>query len=121
MDGHWFAGYGFQSFWDNEANRLELGQRRSFATVPDTAHSTFFEVLVYLGVVGLVLVLAVVALSIGRTWWTALTVPGWRTAWLAAIVTLALLENVTESMIRYHSIFWVLLIAPAFARTAIRS
>ena len=111
----WFAGYGFRSFWDTEAHRIALGQRREFTTVPDAAHSTFFEVLLYLGVVGLVLLLALVALSLGRTWWRAFGAPGWKTAWLAAVVTFALLENVTESMIAYHSIFWVLLIAPAFA------
>ena len=109
----WFAGYGFRSFWDTEAHRIALGQRREFTTVPDAAHSTFFEVLLYLGVVGLVLLLALVVRSLGRTWWRAFGAPGWKTAWLAAVVTFALLENVTESMIAYHSIFWVLLIAPA--------
>jgi exopolysaccharide production protein ExoQ len=114
-DNHWFAGYGFMSFWDTEANRLELGERRPFTTIPDTAHSTFFETLLFLGVVGLALLLAVVAVSLGRTWWSALTVPGWGTGWWVAVATFVLLENVTESMITYHSVFWVLLVAPAFA------
>jgi O-antigen ligase len=112
---HLFAGYGFMSFWDTEANRLELGERRRFTTIPDTAHSTFFETLLFLGLVGLALLLAVVAVSLGRTWWSALTVPGWATGWWVAVTTFVLLENVTESMITYHSVFWVLLVAPAFA------
>ena len=114
-ENHWFAGYGFMSFWDTEANRLELGERRAFTTIPDTAHSTFFETLLFLGAVGLVLLLVLVAVSLGRTWWSALTVPGWATGWWVAVATFVLLENVTESMITYHSVFWVLLIAPAFA------
>lgn len=115
MTGHWVAGYGFDSFWDDPANAAALSLRRDFASTPDASHSTFFEVLVYLGVVGLILVVALVALSIGVTWWRTLGAPGPATAWVAAVTTFALIENVTESMIRYHSIFWVLLVAPAFA------
>jgi O-antigen ligase len=114
-DNHWFAGYGFMSFWDTEANRLELGERRPFTTIPDTAHSSFFETLLFLGLVGLALLLAVVAVSLSRTWWSALTVPGWATGWWVAVATFVLFENVTESMITYHSVFWILLVAPAFA------
>lgn len=113
-DNHWLAGYGFMSFWDTEANRLELGERRPFTTIPDTAHSTFFETLLFLGIIGLGLLLVLVGVSLGRTWLAGFTDPGWTTGWWVAVATFVLLENVTESMITYHSVFWVLLIAPAF-------
>jgi hypothetical protein len=38
-------------------------------------------------------------------------------AWWAAVGMFAFIENVTESMIAYHSIFWVLLVAPGLAAT----
>jgi len=109
------AGFGFASFWDTEANRVALGERREFSTVPDAAHSSFMETLLFLGVIGLVLLLVVVAMSLGRTWWAALGGRSWPMAWWAAVSTFALVENVTESMIAYHSTFWMLLVAAGFA------
>lgn len=109
------VGFGFASFWDTEANRVALGERREFSTVPDAAHSSFMETLLFLGGIGLVLLLVVVAMSLGRTWLAALGGRSWPMAWWAAVSTFALVENVTESMIAYHSIFWVLLVAAGFA------
>lgn len=115
VKGRWATGFGFQSFWDDEQNRRELSERRSATWLPDAAHSSFMETLLFLGAIGLTLILIVVALSVGRTWWAALDSPSWSMAWWAAVATFALLENVTESMIAYHSIFWVLLVAAGFA------
>lgn len=115
MSGHWLTGYGYQSFWDDPAHREALGRLRDFSSVPDSAHSTFFEVLVFLGVVGVILLVVVVAISVGHTWWAALSVENWTMGWWVAIVTFVLFENLTESMITYHSIFWMLLVAAGFA------
>ena len=38
-------------------------------------------------------------------------------AWWAAVGMFAFIENVTESLIAFHSIFWLLLVAPGFAAT----
>ena len=65
-----FTGYGFASFWDdpdNIANQYDrIGRLGAFA------HSTFLEALLYLGAIGLGLLIVVVLFSLGRTWWTAL-------------------------------------------------
>lgn len=119
----WVTGFGFQSFWDDEANRRALSARRSVTWMPDAAHSSFMETLLFLGVVGLGLILIVVLLSFAGAWWSALGSSSWSMAWWVGVATFALLENLMESMIAYHSIFWVLLVAPglAVARAAVSS
>ena len=75
------------------------------------------ETLLYLGGVGVVLLLAVVVFGFGRTWWEALGGTSWAMAWWAAVGMFAFIENVTQSHIAFHSIFWLLLVAPGFAAT----
>jgi O-antigen ligase len=115
VEDRWLAGFGWFSFWDNPANRAELFERTGRQL--DSAHSTFMETLLWLGVVGLLLLLVVVLFGFGRTWWEALGGRSWAMAWWAAVGMFAFIENVTESMIAYHSIFWMLLVAPGFAAT----
>ncbi len=67
------------------------------------------ETLLFLGGIGLLVLLIVVILGFGRTWWIALECQSWAMAWWAATATFCLLENITESMIVYNSIFWWLL------------
>jgi len=119
----WATGFGFQSFWDDEANRRALSARRSVTWIPDAAHSSFMETLLFLGVVGLGLILIVVVVSFAGAWWAALGSSSWPMAWWVGVATFALLENLMESMIAYHSIFWVLLVAPGLAvvRAAVSS
>jgi exopolysaccharide production protein ExoQ len=113
VEDRWIIGFGWFSFWDDPDNRAELF-RRTGRTL-DTAHSTFMETLLFLGGIGLLLLCVVVLFGVGRTWWEALGGQSWAMAWWAAVGMFAVLENVTESMIAYHSIFWVLLVAPGFA------
>jgi len=115
VERRWVTGFGFQSFWDDEQNRIELSRRRSVTWVPDASHSSFMETLLFLGATGLTLILLLVALSVARTWWSALGSTSWAMTWWVAVATFALVENITESMIAYHSIFWVLLVAAGFA------
>lgn len=108
-------GYGWESFWNTPGVVTELGTLRYFSEVPTAAHSTFYEVLISLGVVGAVLLSLVVAASVGRLvhWaWPRATVEA---RWWVAVAAFALVENLTESMIGYHSPFWLLLIAAGFA------
>lgn len=115
VEDRWLVGFGWYSFWDDPANRAELFERTGRQL--DSAHSTFMETLLFLGGVGVVLLLAVVLFGFGRTWWEALGGTSWAMAWWAAVGMFAFIENVTESMIAYHSIFWLLLVAPGFAAT----
>jgi O-antigen ligase len=115
VEDRWLVGFGWYSFWDDPANRAELFERTGRQL--DSAHSSFMETLLFLGGVGVVLLLAVVLFGFGRTWWEALGGTSWAMAWWAAVGMFAFIENVTESMIAYHSIFWLLLVAPGFAAT----
>ena len=113
VEDRWLVGFGFQSFWDDDPRVTEHFDRTG--QLYDSAHSTFFDTLLFLGGIGLLLLLVVVALGVGRVWWEALGGQSWAMAWWTAVATFAFIENVTESMIAMHSIFWVLLIAPGFA------
>jgi O-antigen ligase len=108
-----FTGYGFASFWDDPDNIATQYDR--IGRLGAYAHSTFVEALLLIGIVGFALLVVVVVFSVGRVWWTAIGNTEWSMAWWAAAAMFALVENLAESMFLYHSIFWVLLIAPGFA------
>lgn len=108
VEDRWIVGFGFQSVGD-------IASDVGFSTAIGGAHSTFVETLLSLGAIGLILLLAVVVFNVGRVWWQALGGQSWAMGWWAAVSTFALMENVTESMLNYHSIFWVLLVSPGFA------
>ena len=115
VEDRWLVGFGWFSFWDDPANRAELFERTGQQF--DSAHSSFMETLLFLGGVGVVLLLVVVVFGFGRTWWEALGGTSWAMAWWTAVGTFAFIENVAESRIAFHSIFWLLLVAPGFAAT----
>jgi exopolysaccharide production protein ExoQ len=115
VEDRWLTGFGWYSFWDDPVHRAELFERTGRQL--DSAHSTFMETLLFLGGIGLLLLLVVVVFGVGRTWWEALGGNSWAMTWWAAVGMFAIIENVAESMIAYHSIFWVLLVAPGFAAT----
>jgi O-antigen ligase len=123
VSDRWLQGFGWASFWDDPANRAPFLDRIA-RTRPEwsddlaglnTAHSTFMEALLFLGAVGLVLVLLVVAVSLGTTWWEALGSTEAPMGWWAGVGSFALVENAFESMIAVNPLFWVLLVAPGFA------
>jgi O-antigen ligase len=78
-----------------------------------SAHGSFFEVWLGLGVVGLVPFLVVVALALHgavTAAWHRPSVDTW--AWLA-LVAFLVIENLTESFVLWFSYNWVLLMAAA--------
>ncbi len=115
VEDRWLVGFGWFSFWDDPSNRAELFERTGQQF--DSAHSSFVETLLFVGGVGVVLLLVVVVFGFGRTWWEALGGTSWAMAWWAAVGMFAFIENVAESRIAFHSIFWLLLVAPGFAAT----
>lgn len=113
VEDRWIIGFGFQSFWGTEVEVQASGAETAGAV--GSAQSSFVETLLYLGGIGLLLVLVVVIFGVGRVWWEALGGQSWAMGWWAAVATFVLVANFTESLIASHSIFWVLLVAPGFA------
>ena len=107
IDDRPIHGFGWESFWYTpELHTDELLQRGS-------AHGTIPELLLGVGVIGLLLWLIVVVVAVvgvGRAMWIRPSVETW--LW-SAVVMFLLIENVTESFVLWFSYNWVLLIAAA--------
>ena len=113
IDDRWVEGYGFFSFFEvpGRAAEQEFFDRGS-------AHSSFVEVLLGLGIVGLTLFTVVVVAAL----WNAVR-SAWRdpiaVAWMRlAVVVFLVTENLTESFILWFSYNWVILCAAALRRPA---
>ena len=102
-----FLGQGWEAFWHTPALHTdELLTRGS-------AHSTIVELLLGVGVLGLLLWLIVAGtavIGVGVRLWRDPDVEAW--LW-AAVVTFLLVENLTESFVLWFSYNWVLLTAAA--------
>ena len=108
------AGFGYRSFWDDPERVYPLWEITG--SVYDSAHSSFMETWLGLGLVGLILVIAILvqgSVQVARTVWdderTGVSIG------VAAVFVFVAIENLTESMISYHSMFWVLLVSCAAA------
>lgn len=110
LDGRWLHGFGFAAFWDdpgNQAGYITYSGRDWVAS----SHSTFVDTLVWLGVVGLALLVTAVAAGLGRLWWFAVSRGGWEATWWCGMGAFALIENLAESMWLLQSTFWMLLLS----------
>ena len=107
IDDRPLHGFGWESFWHTpNLHTDELLQRGS-------AHGSVPELLLGVGVIGLLLWLIVVIAAIagvGREMWNRPSVETW--IW-GAMITFLLIENLTESYVLWFSYNWVLLIAAA--------
>ncbi len=106
------VGFGYSSFWDDPDKVYPLYLRTG--SIYDSAHNSFYEVMVGQGLIGLALLLWITGVAIWRCWSGCWRTGSVRYRWWTAVATFVLIENLTESMITYHSIMWVLLIAAAF-------
>ncbi len=111
---HRIGGFGFGVFWDDPVNQFRYMSTTGRDWVA-SSHSTFVDGLIYLGATGVVLIVTVAGISLVRSYRAAI---GGRTPgaeFWAAVAAFALVENVAESMMGLHSVFWMLLIVPGFA------
>jgi exopolysaccharide production protein ExoQ len=109
---HPLRGYGFWAFWDRQdltaASYARLGPYGS-------AHNSVLEVLLMLGLVGLIFYLVICGAAIlgPLVWsWRRQSVAAW---WWSLVVVFLVAENLTESFVLWHSYIWVLFLAAAFA------
>ena len=103
LHGHGFAAvWSWPEFLDNH-DLLDRG----------SAHNGLLEVLLGLGVLGLVPFAAIVVLAVRNTGRDLLRNPGPDTWMWAAVVAVMLIENLTESFILRFSYNWVIIMAAA--------
>lgn len=108
---HPVRGYGFFAYWDTpavlESSIQQLG--RTYGS----AHNSWLEMMLGLGIVGLVLYIVVVLAALtghARAVWQRSTVARW---WWMAALALLLLENQTESFVLWFSYNYVLVLTAA--------
>ena len=98
-------GYGFYTFWDIDELTQHVLLRRG------SAHNSFVEVGLGLGLLGAVPFAAIVFLAARNTGLALWRRPGPDTWMGAALVAFLLVENLTESFVLWFSYSWVLLMA----------
>ena len=104
-------GHGFWAFWDR--GDLTQATYASLGTTYGSAHNSLLEVMLGLGVVGVVLYLFVAFSAIAGTFARAWRVASIGTWWWATLLVLLLVQNLTESFVLWHSSNWVLFVAAA--------
>lgn len=106
---HPVRGYGYWGFWENPA--LTQGTYDSVGTAYGSAHNSVLEVMLMLGVIGLILYLCVVLaaiVGISRWLWNAPSVASW---WWGVVLVYLVAQNLTESFVLWHSYNWMLFVA----------
>ena len=98
-------GYGFYTFWDIDELTQHVLLRRG------SAHNSFVEVGLGLGLLGAVPFAAIVFLAARNAGLAVWRRPGSDTWMGAALVAFLLVENLTESFVLWFSYSWVLLMA----------
>jgi exopolysaccharide production protein ExoQ len=111
--GRRWTGFGYASFWDDPNLVYPLYLRTS--TIYDSAHSTLMEMYVSLGIPGAAFTVLIAAGALAAL--AVLVWSGDRVSALTWAIVLAfvIVENLTESLIAYHSFLWSLLVAATFA------
>jgi exopolysaccharide production protein ExoQ len=106
-------GFGYGSFWDDPERVYPLYELTG--SVYGSAHSSFMETWLWLGLVGvglLAVLLVQAAARVGAIVWSGSNLG--TSAGVVAVGIFVLMENLTESMISLHSLFWTLLVGAAF-------
>ncbi|MCU1500248.1 MAG: lipid core-O-antigen ligase-like enyme [Acidimicrobiales bacterium] len=106
---HPIRGYGYWGFWDNP--KLTAVTYNGIGKAYASAHNSVLEVLLMLGVIGLVpylMILLAAVVGIARWVWSARTIAAW---WWGLALVYLVAQNLTESFVLWHSYNWVLFIA----------
>lgn len=100
-------GWGFMSLW-TKPDIIESLVEAGTAPVFD-AHSGYFEVLLGVGIVGLVLLFIVLATVVFRVWVAMWRAPSVLSGWAVGVVAYVLAANIPETFIGPNVLPWVLL------------
>jgi len=105
-----WLGYGLLAFWSPKAGNLILIQERT-SFVPSHAHNGYLNLLLHVGIVGMVLFL----IFLGRLIWITIK-EGRRTnssveRWFFSFLVLILVSNITESHLLELPMYWISMVA----------
>jgi O-antigen ligase len=106
-------GYGYWAFWERQD--LTSASYTKLNSAYASAHNSMLEVMLGLGVIGLILYLAMSLLLVvgaAESVWRRGAAVDW---WWTMILVFVIVQNLTESFVLWHSYLWVLFIAAGFA------
>lgn len=111
-------GYGIFTFWD--VPELTAKTYANVGSAYAEAHNGLLEVALGLGVIGVVLLIAIVAFAVVGNGIRFVQAPSPHTWWWVTASVYFVLLNITESFVLWFSYVWVLLMAAAVVSTTRR-
>jgi O-antigen ligase len=112
IPGRPWQGFGFWAYIDGPTNVNPV------LLANGTAHDSVLEVLLGLGIVGLIPAIATALIAIYQTARSMYRRVDPLSVWRLAILAVVLMENVTESFVLFYSYIWVLLIATSLTTSS---
>jgi len=107
---HPAKGYGYWAIWDSPVVADVYAKLGAFGS----AHNGLLEVLLAVGVIGGAPFLVFAAAAVHRPFELLWRRPSLGALLWIAIVTFAVIENLTESFVLWHSYIWILVVAAPF-------
>ncbi len=110
-----WLGYGLETIWYDRSFQVASGKAAGWIIVVVNSHSGYMDILVYLGVFGLIIFLLVVTWALIRALRYALN-PGWSYNFVPLLVlAYVLITNITISyFLEFESFHWVLFVFVLF-------
>jgi len=105
-----WLGYGYQAFWQDDGGAVEIWRSEGYK--PPHAHNGFVNVPLDLGLIGLFIFLAIIAINYARAIAFLRSVTAIIGLWPIYYITFFFMYNQTENtIIEQNSIFWTLLVS----------
>jgi O-antigen ligase len=111
----WF-GYGLETIWNDPAFQDQTGRTMGWGMKIMYSHNGLLDMLIYLGIFGLVLFLVVVLVGLARAVRLTFTAPGPLTMFAPVLLGYVVLTNMTNSLfLEFENFHWVLFSLALFA------
>ena len=107
---HPAKGYGYWAVWDSAVVNDVYSRLGAFGS----AHNALLEVLLAVGFVGVVPFVGFVVVALHRPFGSVWCRPCVEALFWVAVVVFAVIENLTESFVLWHSYIWILVMGAAF-------
>jgi O-antigen ligase len=110
-----WLGYGLETLWRDQVFWRSAGNAVGWGITVVNAHNGYMDILLYLGIIGLVLLLVVLIGALVRSVRSALQTPAWYGLLPLLILVYVLVTNISISyLIEFESWHWVLLVLVLF-------